>query len=232
MFKQVVLWLLVSCSVVFLIIGITALSLGCNVHLDGQCSAYYKIEGIAYETYIKTRVKKNDKEYQTLVKYHYHDNATCIYTAEKHNTVSGSQKSLQRYPVGDKKNFIVRKGLSICMKISEGHDIWIVGLVFIIFAVLLLRELLQYKTSFRSEQTVAVDQIDEENNYTMGVVEVPTFVAVDGLQSTGDGNDSCDRNRIFNRMDDFDTTITPPRATAVEQISNTTLRTVNIGQIV
>lgn len=164
-------WAYLVALVLFLVIGITMFSLGCNVHADGQCRAYHQIRGTVYDAHVKIVPSKNGNTFYTVVKYHYNAGDTCTYFADTHKTMSGAQKSVLAFPVGGQKNFVVRKGYSTCIRISDGHDWWLTGAVFLFLSFLVVRDLIPMVLK-HSEQSTVIPQraVVSTTDYEMGDV--------------------------------------------------------------
>lgn len=145
----------VGCAfVIFFIIGICTLLLGCNPNLDNQCIAYDVVEATVYDYKFTTDTcsdciaynKKNECTaytyytcYDAFVKFHYGSNKTCTYQTENDSSSqSKAQHSVDSYDIGDQKKLIKVKGTSTCEDLSTGMVTWIVGVVFLSLAGLVL----------------------------------------------------------------------------------------------
>jgi len=143
--------------VIFFIIGLPTLLLGCNPNLDNQCIAYDVVKGTVYDhSFIeKTCQSCNFRGrggtcysydywtcYSAYVKFHHGNNETCTYqTADEKKSKSDALDSLLKYDVGDKKTMIKRKDSKTCSNLSGQLMVWEVGVTFLSlcgFAVLLL----------------------------------------------------------------------------------------------
>lgn len=126
-----VCWLLrvLTMSIVF---GVTGTLLGCNVNLNGACSAYDKIEGVVYYTHVKQSGAFDSANYDMWVDFHYGNNASCHYLDGTYSKRSKAEKHLeQSFPIGSTRDLLVRHIDHTCIDINEGHDFWIGGLAFL-----------------------------------------------------------------------------------------------------
>ncbi len=133
---------------VFFIIGICTLLLGCNTDLEGQCIAYDVIDGVAYGHKFTQRtcsrcIAHNSKGgctayryykcYSAYVKFHYNNNATCLYaTAKDNESEKAALNSVNSHPIGDEMSLLkLKSSSSECVDVSAGMDTWITGVAFL-----------------------------------------------------------------------------------------------------
>lgn len=133
---------------VFFIIGICTLLLGCNTDLEGQCISYDVVDGVAYDHKFTQRtcrqcIAHNSKGgctayryykcYSAYVKFHYNNNATCLYaTAVDKESEKSAINSVKSHPIGDEMTLLKSKtSPSDCLDVSAGKDTWITGVAFL-----------------------------------------------------------------------------------------------------